>query len=75
MNVILSTVTGGFGAAVGAGIDCAAQYNTLKKLADGGRDPATGQCTTVSAAFDVAAVPAFVFDRVATTRTQIGGKQ
>lgn len=75
VNVILSTVTGGFGAAVGGGYDCAAQYNTLKKLADGGRDPATGQCTTVSAAFDVAAVPAFVFDRAATARTTVGGKQ
>ena len=72
MNVILSTVTGGFGAAVAAGMDCAAQYNTLKKLADGGRDPATGQCTTVSAAFDVAGLPAFVFDRARPTQKTAG---
>ncbi len=64
MNVIISTVTGGIGAAVVAGLDCAAQYNTMMKLADGDRDPKTGQCTTVSVGLEMRAVSAFVFDRV-----------
>jgi hypothetical protein len=63
MNIILSTVTGGVGAAVVAGMDCAAQYNTLMKLADGGRDAKSGRCTTVSVGLEVRAVSAFVFDR------------
>lgn len=62
-NVMSSTIAGGIGAATVAGIDCASQYNTMLKLADGGRDPKSGQCTMVSSALDVAAVPAFVFDR------------
>lgn len=62
-NVIISTIAGGIGAATVAGIDCAAQYNAMLALADGGRDPKTGQCTMVSTALNVAAVPAFVFDR------------
>lgn len=65
-NVMLSTISGGIGAATVAGIDCAAQYNTMLKLADGGRDPKTGQCAMVSSALDVAAVPAFVFDQPAS---------
>jgi hypothetical protein len=63
-NILYSTIAGGLGAATVAGIDCAAQYNTLMKLADGGRDPKTGQCTTVSIGLDIAGVSAFVFDRV-----------
>ena len=45
-----------------AGIDCAGEYNTLKKLADGMRDPKTGQCTAISSALELKAVPAFVND-------------
>ena len=61
-NVMASTILGGYGAAETAGIDCAAQYKTLQKLADGLRDPKTGQCTADSIALDMAAVPAFVID-------------
>jgi hypothetical protein len=61
-NVIEMTLVGGVGAATVAGIDCAAEYATLKKAADGLRDPTTGQCTAVSVALDVSAVPAFVND-------------
>lgn len=64
-NVIQGTILGGLGAATAAGIDCAAQYHTLKQLADGMRDPRTGECTAISAAMEVAAVPAFVFDNPA----------
>lgn len=62
-HVTQMTRTGGIGAALVAGIDCAAEFSTLKKLADGLRDPKTGQCTAISTALDIAAVPAFVFDR------------
>jgi hypothetical protein len=61
-NIMKSSIAGGLGAATVAGIDCAAEYNTLMKLADRARDPKTGQCTQVSMAYDLAAVPAFVFD-------------
>jgi hypothetical protein len=75
LNVILSTVTGGIGSATVAGIDCAVQYNTLMELADGGRDPKTGQCTTVSVGLEVRAVSAFVFDRPPTSIANAeGGK-
>ena len=33
-----------------------------QKMADGIRDPKTGQCTAISSALDVAAVPGFVID-------------
>ncbi|NML05820.1 hypothetical protein [Sphingomonas sp. G-3-2-10] len=62
-TVIQGTILGGLGAGETAGIDCPAQYATLKKLADGIRDPKTGQCTAISSAMDVSAVPAFVIDR------------
>ena len=66
-GVISSTIIGGNGATKVAGIDCAAQYKTLLALVDGIRDPATGQCTHVSVGLDVAAVPAYVFDRSPAT--------
>ena len=65
-SVIEMTIVGGIGAATVAGIDCASELSTLKKMADGLRDPKTGQCTGISAALDVSAVPAFVMDRPAT---------
>jgi hypothetical protein len=65
-SVIEMTIVGGIGAATVAGIDCAAELKTLQTMADGLRDPKTGQCTGISAAMDVAAVPAFVMDRPTT---------
>lgn len=65
-SVIEMTIVGGIGAATVAGIDCASELSTLRKMADGLRDPKTGQCTGISAALDVSAVPAFVMDRPAT---------
>lgn len=62
LDVIVSGSLGGAGTATVAGIDCAAQMASLKKFADGGRDPATGQCTTISSAMRIEAVPAFVTD-------------
>ncbi len=61
-DVIQSPALGGAGSALVAGIDCAAYLATLRKYADGERDPKTGQCTAVSAAIRVTAIPAFVND-------------
>jgi hypothetical protein len=67
-----STSMGGMGSLLVAGIDCAGQWNTLKKLADGDRDPKTGQCTTISSALELKAVPAFVND--ISTKEKIASK-
>lgn len=67
-DLIQSPAIGGVGAATTAGIDCAAELKTLKAMADGIRDPKTGQCTGVSNAYQLTAVPAFVND-VPATRT------
>lgn len=61
-SILSSTIAGGIGAALVAGLDCAAAYNALVKYADGGRDPKTGQCTMDSTALDVGGISAFVFD-------------
>jgi hypothetical protein len=62
VDLLHAMIGGGRGTAQIAGIDCAAMFNTLMKLADGGRDPNTGQCTRDSTAYRVTATPAFVFD-------------
>jgi hypothetical protein len=61
-ELIQSPAIGGVGSALTAGIDCAAILQTARKLADGERDPKTGQCTAVSSAMQMSAVPAFVTD-------------
>lgn len=43
------------------GYSCPAVYASMKQLADGYPDPATGQCTAISSALKVEAVRAFVF--------------
>jgi hypothetical protein len=73
-NLIESTLVGGVGAATVAGIDCASEYHTLARLADGVKDPATGKCTAVSAAYDVAAVSAFVNDLPDAGSTKIASR-
>ena len=42
-------------------MSCDAYYYALKKLADGYPDPKTGQCTAISAAYDIEAVRAFLY--------------
>lgn len=54
--------TGGAGTVTIAGINCAGLYNAQRLLADGERDPRTGQCKRISYAIDLAAVPAFIND-------------
>jgi hypothetical protein len=39
---------------------CPAVYEALNRLADGYPDPKTGQCSAISTAFRVEAIPAFV---------------
>ena len=65
---------GGMGSAMVAGIDCAGEYNTLKKLADGLRDPKTGACTGVSTGIELAAVPAFVNDAPSQQKQKVAGR-
>jgi len=61
-DLIASPSIGGVGSALVAGIDCASELKTIRKYADGLRDPATGQCNGISSAHQVTAVPAFVND-------------
>lgn len=42
------------------GFRCEALYNALHRYADGGRDPKTGDCSTISVAYKVEAIPAFI---------------
>jgi len=46
--------------AVAGQFDCPAMYQAAHQLADGYPDPKTGQCTALSAAFTIEAIPAFV---------------
>ncbi len=41
---------------------CNGAYYTLKSLADGHRDPATGKCSAISTQYRIKAIPAFVVD-------------
>jgi hypothetical protein len=41
---------------------CNGAYFALKQLADGHRDPKTGQCTAISTQYKIKAIPAFVVD-------------
>jgi hypothetical protein len=67
-DVITAEALGGAGSALVAGIDCSAYLATLRKYADGLKDPKTGQCNGISSAFQITAVPAYVND-VPATRT------
>jgi hypothetical protein len=66
---IQSPAIGGAGSAIVAGIDCASELATLRRFADGIKDPNTGKCTGVSTAMRLVAVPAFVNDVQTSTRT------
>ena len=53
-------------------IDCPGLYASLHALADGDRDPKSGQCRAVSASFDLEAIPAFV---IHPQKTAEGGER
>jgi hypothetical protein len=42
------------------GYDCPTFAQAVKRYADGFKDPKTGQCTALSTAFNIEAIPAFV---------------
>jgi hypothetical protein len=66
---MLQAIGGGAGTVTVGNQDCNSQYRTIKALADGERDPATGQCNRISDARLIEATPAFVFDQIAGTKT------
>jgi hypothetical protein len=49
---------------------CPALYEAAKRLADGYPDPATGQCTAISSAFKIDALPAFVLHDTKTAENR-----
>lgn len=61
-DLLNAETLGGAGTAIVAGIDCASQLATIRKLADGLKDPKTGQCNGISSAVQISAIPAFVND-------------
>jgi hypothetical protein len=42
------------------GVPCDGLWHALHNLADGARDPRTGECHAISAAFRIEALPAFI---------------
>jgi hypothetical protein len=61
-DIMQSPMLGGAGSPIVAGIDCAQVIQTLRKYADGVKDKKTGQCTAVSSALQIVAIPAWVND-------------
>jgi hypothetical protein len=55
------------GFALTAGHTCNGVYFAMKQLADGHRDPKTGQCTAVSTQYRIKVIPAFVVNTAAST--------
>jgi len=41
-------------------VQCPAAYNALRHAADGLKNPATGECDGISAAYDIKGIPAFI---------------
>jgi hypothetical protein len=58
-RLILGTANG---AARVLGYSCPGIYHALQQYADGDRDPASGQCTSISTQYRLKAIPAFVVD-------------
>jgi hypothetical protein len=50
------------GQAATLGHTCQGAYYAMKQLADGHRDPKTGQCSALSTQYRFSAIPAFVVD-------------
>ena len=68
-DLIISPSLGGAGSPIVAGIDCAAELKTIRKFADGLKNPKTGQCEGISSAMRISAIPAFVNDAPKKVRT------
>jgi hypothetical protein len=54
---------------------CNGAYFAMKQLADGDRDPKTGQCTSISTQYRIKAIPAFVVDVVTHSGNETLDKQ
>jgi hypothetical protein len=61
-----------FATSVNGSYNCPGLYDAIHAFADGHPDPATGKCSSISAAFTVEAVPAFVIHP--KTRTAEAGR-
>ena len=70
-NIHSDQYAGGRGTASTANHDCASEYNTLAKFADGYPDPVTGECTMISAAQNITGIPAYVTPPVGETLSAI----
>ncbi len=62
LSLLTAARGGGRGSVNTAGINCAGQYTALRLMADGDKDPKTGQCRRISYAYELVAVPGFVND-------------
>lgn len=62
LNILSLARAGGMGSVATAGINCAGIYSALRQMADGARDPKTGQCSKISYAYELTGIPAFVND-------------
>jgi hypothetical protein len=49
---------------------CPGVYYALKRMADGYPDPKTGECTAISTAFNIEAIPAFVLHQPGAAKTK-----
>jgi hypothetical protein len=54
---------------------CNGAYFELKRLADGHRDPKTGQCTSISTQYRIKVIPAFVVDTPTQSVNDVLDKQ
>ena len=59
-DVDLGTTNGRQSGSEMIGIDCPSYNQAFHRLADGHKDPKTGECTSMSTSWDITAVPAFV---------------
>jgi len=69
LSILGSARGGGAGSVNTGGYNCAGQYAALRLMADGDKDPKTGQCRRISYAFEVLGIPAFVNDASARNQT------
>jgi hypothetical protein len=69
----LSLLRGGSsrGSAASAGLTCNGLYYAMKQLADGHRDPKTGQCSALSVQYRIKAIRAFVIDDPTPSRNLV----
>jgi hypothetical protein len=63
---------GGIAETSGGPFQCTGLYYALKHAADGYKDPATGECTAISSAYRIEAIPAFVIHPAGAQRAQAG---